>query len=326
MTKCSVVIPVHNRAALTARCLDALFEKPDEAVGEIVVVDDASTDSTPADLAQREDVRVVRHDRNTGFATSCNDGVGAADFDWVVLLNNDTVPQRDWLDGLVRYASGRERLGAVGSKLLFPNGTVQHAGVVFSRELTPQHIYLGFPGDHPAVDKSREFQAVTGACLLIRRDLFEQTGGFDTGFVNGYEDLDLCLRLRKNGYEVHYCRESVLYHLESATRGFDSNSRNHELFLERWGDFVRQDDIEYYVEDDLIEITYPGQFPTVIRVSPRFAVLHPGRRNAAERLLAERSRQVYETLKENTRLSVELLEAEGRASLAEAEGGEQASR
>jgi O-antigen biosynthesis protein len=327
MTTCSVVIPIHNRAALTARCLDALLATPDDAIGEIIVVDDASTDSTAALLAKRaEDVRVVRHDRNTGFAASCNDGVAAAGCEWVVLLNNDTIPQRDWLGGLVRYASDRQRLGAVGSKLLFPNGTIQHAGVVFSRELTPQHVYLGFPGDHPATAKSRQFQAVTGACMLVRRSVFDETGGFDPAFVNGYEDLDLCLRLRERGYEVHYCHESVLYHLESATRGFDSNTRNHELFLERWGDFVRQDDIEYYVEDDLIEVTYPGQFPTIIRVSPRFAVLHPERRNAAERLLAERSRQVYETLKENTRLSVELLEAEGRASLAEADGAEQASR
>jgi GT2 family glycosyltransferase len=312
MTTCSVVIPVHNRAALTARCLDALFSAPDEAIGETVVVDDASTDSTPTVLAKRRDVRVIRHDRNAGFAASCNDGVAAARCEWVVLLNNDTVPQRDWLGSLVRYASGRERVGAVGSRLLFPNGTVQHAGVVFSSELTPQHVYLGFPGDHPAVTKSRQFQAVTGACLLMRRGLFEEIGGFDAAFVNGYEDIDLCLRLRKKCHEVHYCHESLLYHLESATRGFDSNTRNHELFLERWGDFIRQDDIEYYVEDDLIEVTYPGQFPTIIRVSPRFAVLHPERRNAAERLLAERSRQVYETVKENTRLSVELLEAEGR--------------
>jgi GT2 family glycosyltransferase len=315
MTECSVVIPVHNRAALTARCIDALFGTPDEAIAEVVVVDDGSTDSTPIVLAEREDVRVVRHERNTGFATSSNDGVAAAGSDWVVLLNNDTVPQPNWLSSLVRYAAAREQLGAVGARLLFPDGTIQHAGVVFSRELTPQHIYLGFPGDHPAVVKSREYQAVTGACLLIRRELFQEIGGFDPAFVNGYEDIDLCLRLRKRGYQIHYCHESVLYHLESATRGFASNTSNHALFLDRWADFVRQDDIEYYVEDGLIDVTYPGQFPTVIRVSPRLAILHRDRQNSAERLLAERSRQVYETMKENVCLSVELLETGGRAPL-----------
>jgi GT2 family glycosyltransferase len=314
MTTCSVVIPVHNRAALTARCLDALFAAPEDALTEVVVVDDGSTDSTPAALTARAaDVRVVRHERSTGFASSCNDGVAAAGGEWILLLNNDTIPQPGWLDSLIHYASARERLGVVGSKLLFPDGTIQHAGVVFARELTPQHIYLGFQADHPAVSSSREFQAVTGACMLIRRSVFEEIGGFDAAFVNGYEDIDLCLRLRTSGYEVHYCHESVLYHLESATRGFELNRSNHELFLERWADFVYQDDIRYYAEDKLIDITYPGQFPLLIRVSPRLAVLHRERRNAVERLLAERSRQVYETLKENARLRVELLEAEERA-------------
>jgi GT2 family glycosyltransferase len=316
MTKCSVIIPVHNRVGLTARCIDALLAEPDQATGEIIVVDDASSDATPDMLAERAaDVRVVRHQRNAGFATSCNDGVAAATCDWVALLNNDTIPLRGWLDALMRYALGRERVGVAGSKLLFPDETIQHAGVVFASALTPQHIYLGFPADHPAVMKSREFQAVTGACLLVRRALFQELGGFDTAFVNGYEDIDFCFRLRKSGYEVHYCHESVLYHLESATRDFAWNSRNHELFLERWENSVRQDDIAYYVEDGLIEVTYPGQFPAVIRVSPRLAILHWERQNVAERLLAERSRQVYESMKENVRLSVELLEKGGRAPL-----------
>jgi GT2 family glycosyltransferase len=315
MTKCSVIIPVHNRVGLTARCLDAVLAEPDQAIGEIIVVDDASTDATPDMLAERAaDVRVVRHQRNAGFATSCNDGVAAATCDWVALLNNDTIPLRGWLDAVVRYALAREQVGVAGSKLLFPDGTVQHAGVVFRSDLTPQHIYLGFPADHPVVTKSREFQAVTGASLLVRRALFQELGGFDAAFVNGYEDIDFCLRLRNGGYEVHYCHESVLYHFESATRGFASNSLSHKRFLERWGNSVRQDDVAYYVEDGLIDVTYPGQFPAVIRVSPRLAILQWERQNAAERLLAERSRQVYETLKENTRLKVELLEARNDTS------------
>lgn len=312
--KCTVVMPVHNHAALTGRCLDELLARPEESLAEIVVVDDGSTDSTPTLLEQRGSaVRVVRHDRNKGYAISCNDGVDAATCEWVVLLNNDTIPQRGWLDTLVRYASARKRVGAVGSKLLFPDGTIQHAGVVFDRDLTPRHIYLGFPADHRAVAASREFQAVTGACLLIRRELYQELGGFDTAFWNVYEDIDLCLRLRKQGYGVHYCHESVLYHIESVTRDPVSDPKNHELFVERWEGFVYQDDIRYYAEDGLIEITYPGQFPVIARVSPRLAVLHRERRDAAERLLAERSRQVYETLKENRRLELELLEVTERA-------------
>jgi hypothetical protein len=97
------------------------------------------------------------------------------------------------------------------------------------------------------------------------------------------------------------------------TRDPVSDPKNHEFFVERWEGFVYQDDIRYYAEDGLIEITYPGQFPVIVRVSPRLAVLNRERRDASERLLAERSRQVYEVLRENRRLTVELLEAKKRA-------------
>ena len=79
----------------------------------------------------------------------------------------------------------------------------------------PRHIYTGFPADHPAVNVSRAYPAVTGACLLIRRKLFDEVGGFDPKFVNSCEDIDLCLRLRDHGYEAHYCKDSVVYHLEA---------------------------------------------------------------------------------------------------------------
>ena len=315
MTTCSIVIPVHNRAELTTQCLDVLLSSPpDLALPEIVVVDDASVDTTTQVLAAHADrVRVVRHEQNVGFAGACNDGAAVATGEWLVFLNNDTRPQSGWLDALLRYASSGKQIGLVGSKLLFPNGTIQHAGVIFARDLAPLHIYTGFRADHPAVSKSREFQAVTGACVLIRRALFDEVGGFDAGFVNGYEDLDLCLRLRHLGYEVHYCQESVLYHLESATRDYALDQQNHERFLERWADFVHQDDIQYYLEDGLIDITYCEQFPALLWVSPDLAVLDRERANAGEALLAKRSRQVYDALKENIGLRIELLEAEERA-------------
>ncbi len=325
MTTCSIVIPVHNRAALTTQCLDVLLGSWAETTEpEIVVVDDGSSDSTAQMLAARADrVRIVRHDQNVGFGRACNEGAAVATGEWLVFLNNDTLPQSGWLDALLRYASSGEQIGLVGSKLLFPNGTIQHAGVVFARDLTPLHIYSGFHADHPAVSKSREFQVVTGACAVIRREIFDEVGGFDVGFVNGYEDVDLCLRLRQLGYEVHYCHESVLYHLESATRDHALDPQNHALFRERWSDFVHQDDIEYYLEDGLIDITYCEQFPALLWVSPELAVFDRERANAGEALLAKRSRQVYDALKENIRLRIELLEAEERVrATSEASGTE----
>jgi GT2 family glycosyltransferase len=312
VTVCSLVIPVHNRAALTKQCLDALLGSPPESADvEIVVVDDASTDSTPETLAAYGDsIRVVLHERTAGFGTSCNDGAAAASGDWLVLLNNDTVPQPGWLDALLAYAAPRERLGMVGAKLLFPGDTVQHAGVVFPRNRHPRHIYAGFPAAHPAVNKSREFQVVTGACALIKLELFEESGRFDSAFVNGYEDVDLCLRLRTLGYEIHYCHEAVLYHLESATRDYGLDPHNFGLFLKRWADRVEQDDFRYYFEDGLIDTAYWDQYPLLLSVSPQLAVLGRQRRSATEKLLAERSRELFEAQREIVRLNLSLLESE----------------
>lgn len=311
MTTCSLVIPVHNRAALTKQCLDTLLASSAEtAEVEILVVDDASTDSTPDMLAAYGDrIRVVRHEGNAGFGIACNDGAAAASGDWLVLLNNDTLAQPGWLDALLAYARPRERLGFAGSKLLFADNTIQHAGVVFSHRGHPLHVYSGFPDSHPAVNKSRQFQAVTAACALIRRDLFQEAGSFDPEFMNGYEDVDLCLRLRRLGYENHYCHESVLYHLESATRGEAIDERNLRLFLARWRSHLEPDDFRYYLEDGLIEMSYWDHFPALLSVSPELAILHRGRLNATERLLAARARQVFEARKENARLRVRLLEA-----------------
>jgi GT2 family glycosyltransferase len=312
VTSCSIVIPVHNRAALTRQCLDVLLASPPVRTEvEFVVVDDCSTDSTPELLnAYGDRLRVVRHERNTGFGVSCNDGAAAASGEWLVFLNNDIIPQPGWLDALLAYAAPRERLGIVGAKLLFPDDTVQHAGVVFSRGRHPRHVYSGFPASHPAVNKSRQFQVVTGACALIRRELFQASGCFDAAFVNGYEDVDLCLRLRRLGHEIHYCHESVLYHLESATRDYLTDPQNFQLFLKRWGEEVEEDDFRYYVEDGLIEMSYWEQFPALLAVSPQLAVLDRAHRTATELLLAKRSRQVFEAQKEIIRLRLRLLEAE----------------
>jgi GT2 family glycosyltransferase/glycosyltransferase involved in cell wall biosynthesis len=302
----SIIVPVFNRAQLTRRFLDDVLGQRMGTPYELVVVDDGSTDATAeALLAYGNDVRVVRHARNEGFARSCNDGATAAAGDYLVFVNNDTLPQRGWLDALVRYADRHPEAAVVGSKLLYPDDTVQHAGVVISHDLQPRHLYLTFPADHEAVNKSRRFQAVTFACALVRRFLFEQMDGFDEGFVNGYEDVDLCLRLGEAGFEVHYCHESVLYHLESATRSSDS-PEGQELFLRRWSPRLRPDELDYYVEDGLLTLRYRQPPPHEIDVSPLIAMSGGGPDELEARALVNvRSRQVFELLRENIRLRLD---------------------
>ncbi len=311
----SIVIPAHNRAGLTRQCVDAILAQPPSVPFEVVVVDDASTDSTASLLAgYAEPVRVLTRADNGGFATACNEGAAEASGENLVFLNNDTIPQAGWLDALARYADEHPAAAVVGSKLLFPDDSIQHAGVVVCQDANPRHIYAGFPGDHPVVNRSRQFQAVTAACMLVRHAPFEQAGGFDPAFHNCLEDTDLCLRLGESGDQVHYCHESVLYHLESVSRGRRSKDieRNAKLFRERWRDRARRDDLDYYVADGLLRIHYRDGYPLGLEVSPYLASVQVDghRRNEAVRLLDAQSRHVTELLREAVRLTAHVADIE----------------
>jgi GT2 family glycosyltransferase len=305
----TIVVPVRNQVALTRQAVEAVESA---LVGsedvELVVVDDGSTDETADFLESRPAVRVVHHDESRGFAASCNDGAAAASGELLVFLNNDAIGEPGWLEALVAYADANREAAIVGARLLYQDGTIQHAGMVFGADLLPRHVYRGFPADHPAVTKSRRLQAVTAACMLVRRRIFEEIAGFDTGFTNGFDDVDLCLRARERGGETHYCADSVLTHFEAATRGEDVElfERNADLYLERWRDRVRRDDLEIYAEDGLLEILPGDLYPLELRVSPELAVVDDG---DPYEILDERSRQVFDLLKENAALRIRLLEA-----------------
>lgn len=306
MSAVSIVIPVHGRVHLTERCLDLVLEHLD-ADCEVVVVDDASEDETAELLAgYGERIRVVRLDANAGFATACNRGAAAASGERLVFLNNDTEPQSGWLGALRRYADAHSRAAVVGAKLLYPTRIVQHAGVVFGQDGYPHHLYAGFPADHPAVCHPRRLQAVTAACMLVGHEAFEQAGGFDAGFHNSLEDVDLCLRIGAAGGEVHYCDEAVLVHLESASRGRDDRfERSVALYRERWRGRVRRDDLDAYVGDGLLAVEYADSYPVRLSVDPALAIVDRGREEEIERLLEGYARQSAALLTELVRLGAE---------------------
>jgi len=250
----SIIIPVFNNLSLTNQCLESIWEHTDVPY-EINVVDNGSSDGTKDYLHRVEDargVRVISNHANLGFAKACNQGARAAQGDYLVFLNNDTIVQPGWLEELAACAGKDPKIAVVGAKLLYPDGTIQHAGVVFNHDKLVHHIYKLFDPDHPAVNKEREFQVVTAACALVKKDLFFKAGGFDENYLNGLEDVDLCFKLREQGYKVVYNPRAVAYHLESKTPGrFDRDRENSRLFRLKWHDKIVPDDEKYYAEDGI---------------------------------------------------------------------------
>jgi|GEM_PF-1414361 GT2 family glycosyltransferase/spore maturation protein CgeB len=246
----SIVIPVFNQVHFTATCLDVLFRNTPEPC-EVIVVDNGSTDDTPRLLDRYAGrVRVIRNDRNEGFARACNAGAAAATAPYLLFLNNDTEVQPGWLPPLLAMAA-RPGVGAVGSRLLFPDGTVQHAGVVIVERrgvtsLLPRHAFIGESPSMAVPVRAMSMQAVTAACMLVDAASFADVGGFDTGYWNGSEDVDLCFKLGQLGRTVVYEPASVVVHHEGKSgheRTVAINTNNARLRA-RWEGLVAPDIID----------------------------------------------------------------------------------
>ena len=243
----SIIIPVFNQASHTDTCLTAVTATlPPAFRGEILVVDDGSEDETQAVLrrwaATSPLVRIVRSESNQGFVEACNRGAHAATGDVLVFLNNDTRPQPNWLPPLL-VTLRRESAGAVGGKLLYPDGALQEAGGVIFAD--GSGCNFGWRDPHPNAplfNFVREVDYCSAALLAIRRALFLEMEGFDDRYKPAYyEDVDLCFRLRARGLRVYYQPDSVVVHVEGATSGTDVRSGvkrhqaiNRATFVDRW--------------------------------------------------------------------------------------------
>lgn len=240
----SIIIPVYNNWEYTRRCLLSLEAAGYRDKAEVIVVDNASSDETPAEIkTQFPWVKSIRHEQNLGFAKACNRGAEAARGKYLVFLNNDTEVKRGWLEALVAACEGEEGAGIVGSKLLYPDGRLQHAGVeiIYPGEIFPidvRHLHYGLP---MTSDNRQEVDAVTGASMLVPREVFYELGGFDEAYQNGYEDIDLCLKARVKGYRIIYEPASQAVHYESKTPGrFNNALRNINILHRRWLPYVLQ--------------------------------------------------------------------------------------
>ena len=243
MLELSIVIPVFNCLALTQACLKSL----EETIGarsdfEVIVVDNASTDGTAEWLSAlpAPRYRIIRNEKNLGFAAANNAAARVAAGRQLLLLNNDTVLLPGWLEPMQRVLARAEKAGLVGNiQREAESGLIDHAGILFTLDGVPRHF--GKDSVAPPAGEYRRFPAVTGACCLLRRDVFLRLGGFREQFQNGYEDVDFCLRLREEGLYCYVANRSVIYHHVSASAGrHQGDAANFARLGEIWRPLIDQ--------------------------------------------------------------------------------------
>jgi GT2 family glycosyltransferase len=282
----SLIVPTRNGLQLLRQCVQSILERTTYARYELVIVDngsdDAATLSYLRQLARNPRVRVHRDERPFNFAALNNAAVPLCRGSVLGLVNNDIeVITPGWLDEMVGLAM-RADVGAVGARLWFGNGTLQHAGVVLGIGGVAAHLHQRLPRDDPGylgrARVTQEFSAVTAACMVLRRDLFEQVGGFDEAtFAVDFNDIDLCLRIRTAGYRIVCTPHAELYHHESATRGANvrpvqraRHAREFAAMRERWSAWLDHDPA-YNANASLKN----RDFEFAIADQPRVSLVHP---------------------------------------------------
>jgi GT2 family glycosyltransferase len=242
----SIIIPVRDRVELLARCLNSIARHTTYAPYEIVIVDnDSQTDEARAYLSGLKH-RVLNYSGPFNFSAINNFAVEQTRSPWLLFLNNDTeVIDGDWLTIMAEHIQ-RPEVGAVGPRLLYPDDTVQHGGIVVGVGGIAEHAFRGFPAEAPGVCRqlqvTRNYSAVTGACLLTRRDVFNKVHGFDEERLPvTFSDVDLCLKIRRAGYLVVYTPFARLYHHESGTRRRTVEPMETGVMRERWAGILEYD-------------------------------------------------------------------------------------
>jgi GT2 family glycosyltransferase len=257
--KASVVIPLYKELSFLRFQIAAFAADPwFRANAELIYVLDSPEQAQEVShllnglhLVYALPMTLVIMERNGGYAKANNVGVSVARGEYLALVNSDVIPTAaGWLEGLASKLSGRRRIGAVGPKLLFEDGSIQHAGMFFGRDhhgrWLNQHYHKGMPRDYGSACVERVVPAVTGACLITTRSLFEAVGGFTEDYVIGdYEDSDLCLKITMADRRIAYAPDVELYHLERKSMSLNTEymrgiawQYNCALHTERWGQLM----------------------------------------------------------------------------------------
>jgi GT2 family glycosyltransferase len=246
----SIIIPNRDNASLLRKCLSSIMEKTTYYNYEIIIVENNSSDNATKILYQElkryTNIRIVYWEgKDFNFSEICNFGYKHANGKQLLFLNNDIeIITPNWIEEMLMFCQ-RNDVGAVGAKLYFSNRSIQHAGVVLGAEGTAGHILYGVPYDFTGymgkLQIVQNMSAVTGACMMVKRKIFEDVGLFPPEFHNSYNDVDLCIRIRKAGYLIVWTPYAEAYHFESKSRGYNTThekkrkqNREIALFKAKW--------------------------------------------------------------------------------------------
>jgi GT2 family glycosyltransferase len=245
----SIIIPTYGQVAFTLRCLASIAKHAPSLPIEVIVIDDAWTGSEWAHLAEVQGIRLIRNKTNLGFLHSCNKAATAAKGQYLLFLNNDTQVLPNWLAPMVALFQQRPDTGAVGSKLLYPDGRLQEAGGIIWQDASGWNFGRLEDPTRPVYNYVREVDYCSGAALMVNRAVFARLEGFDPVYAPAYfEDTDLCFRLRQIGLKTLYQPASQVIHHEGISHGRDTavgiksyQVTNRRTFINRWARRLAQD-------------------------------------------------------------------------------------
>ncbi len=267
----SIVIPVYNQFEYTYQCLKYIKKYEAGIPYEIIIGDDCSSDRTMELEKIVKGIQVIHNEVNHQYLNNCNRMCQEARGKYILFLNNDTQVQKNWMEALFDVMENDPSIGLSGSKMVYPNGLTQEAGGIVWRDASILQFGNGRQPDEKALNMKREADYISGASMIIRKDLWEKIGGFDKQFSPAYyEDVDLAFQVRERGYKVIYQPESEVVHFGGTTEGTKESTKrmiekNRQKFYSKWKETLEKQHYDF------------SEYPRLMRENKGFPMRRAGK-------------------------------------------------